>query len=50
VSQFFWTDKLINGCSIKEIAPIIVAAVPTKFRKVRTVQSRLSLLTLGFMI
>jgi hypothetical protein len=37
-TTYFWMDKWINGCSIEELAPIIVGAVPKKYRKVRTVQ------------
>jgi hypothetical protein len=29
-TTYFWMDKWINGCSIEELAPIIVGAVPKK--------------------
>ena len=34
---FFWTDRWIHGCAIKEIAPALLATVPPKVQKQRTV-------------
>jgi hypothetical protein len=36
-STLFWTDKWLFGCSLMDLAPAVVAAVPIKTRKHRTV-------------
>jgi hypothetical protein len=42
VSTLFWTDRWIQGKSVVELAPELVAAVPARFHKHRTVQEALS--------
>jgi hypothetical protein len=42
ISTFFWKHRWIHGCSIVDLAPLIVAAVPKKIREVRTVQQALT--------
>jgi hypothetical protein len=42
ISTFFCKDKWIHGYSIMDIAPLIAAAVPKKFKDVRTVQQALT--------
>ena len=36
-STKFWKDKWINGSSVREIAPLVVAAVPTRIRNMSLV-------------
>jgi hypothetical protein len=44
-TTFFWKDRWIHGCCVKDTAPLIVAAVPKKYRDERTVQQALTDLT-----
>jgi hypothetical protein len=41
-STLFWTDRWIQGKSIVELAPVLVATVPKRFLKHRIVQEALS--------
>lgn len=40
-NTLFWSDKWFFGCSLDEIAPSVVAAVPSKTRRHRTVAEAL---------
>lgn len=40
-NTFFWTDKWFLGCSLVELAPMVVAAVPLSAQKTRTVAEAL---------
>jgi hypothetical protein len=41
-STLFWTNRWIQGKSVVDLAPELVAAVPARFRKLRTVHEKLS--------
>jgi hypothetical protein len=41
-STLFWTDRWIQGKSVVDLAPELVAAVPARFHKLRTVHEKLS--------
>jgi hypothetical protein len=41
-STLFWTDRWIQDKSVVDLAPELVAAVPARFRKLRTVHEALS--------
>jgi hypothetical protein len=40
-TTLFWIEPWFHGCSIEDIAPHLVAVVPTRRRKHRTVHSAL---------
>jgi hypothetical protein len=42
-STLFWTDRWINGRSAGDIAPVVMALVPTRRRNARKVSEALQL-------
>jgi hypothetical protein len=41
-STLFWSERWLNGQGIKELAPDLLAVVPTRHHKSRTVRSALA--------
>jgi hypothetical protein len=41
-SVLFWSDKWLFGCSLMDLAPAVVPAVPLKIRQTRTVEQALN--------